>query len=573
MEQAKLTGYPSIDKPWLKYYSEEAINAPLPECTIYEYLWENNKDHLESIAINFFGSKLTYRELFRRIDETADAFHGIGVKPGDIVTVITISCVPSILCLYALNKIGAVINYLNVLASEDEISRFVTEAESSVVVSLDLFAEKVCRAIGQNKAIKHIVYSLADDMPLLTKMVFRQKTKKAIRFAREETSITVWGEFIKQETVSNSIYHKDASSPCYLAHTGGTTGIPKGVLLNDLAFNAVTQTYILSMPHKRGETFLSVMIPYVVYGTLINIHMPLCLGLETVIIPKFEPQNWATYIKKYNVNHCCAIPAYIAPMLDDRKLQKMDLSRLKTVGMGGEGMNIPLEKRLNAFFEQHYSKARVLMGYGLTETCATAVSAFENVRKEGSVGIPLPKNIVAVFNPETNTECRYLEKGEICIQSASRMIGYMDSHEEPSIIRKHADGSEWLHTGDIGYLDENGFLYIEGRMKRVIMTIMHGAVYKVFPFTVEQIINQQSDVLESCVVRMNRGADHLLKAYILKAKDADEKQLISDIKAACAQRLAGNAQPVEYEVIVEMPRTAAGKIDYRALEERAEKEA
>ena len=573
MEQTKLTGYPSIDKPWLKYYSEEAINAPLPECTIYEYLWENNKDHLDSVAINFLGNRFSYRELFRRIDETAVAFLGVGVKPGDIVTIITISSVPSILCLYALNKIGAVINYLNVLASEDEIKRYISEAKSTVVVSLDLFAEKVCHAIGQNKAIKHIVFSLADDMPLLTKIVFRQKTKKAIHFARKETSITEWGSFIKQGTVNSLIYHKNASAPCYLAHTGGTTGIPKGVLLNDLAFNAVTQTYVLSMPHKRGETFLSVLIPYVVYGTLINIHMPLCLGLEVVIIPKFEPQKWATYIKKYKVNHFCAIPAYIAPMLNDRQLQKIDLSRLKTVGMGGEGMNIPLEKRLNAFFEQHHSTARILMGYGLTETCATAVSAFANARKEGSVGIPLPKNNVAAFETATNTECRYLEKGEICIQSASQMIGYVNCNEEPSIIQKHADGSEWIHTGDIGYLDEDGFLYVEGRMKRVIMTVIRGAVYKVFPSTVEQIINQHTDVLESCIVQIKRGEDHLLKAYIVKAKDADERQLLSDLEKTCEQKLAENAQPVEYEVLAEMPRTAAGKIDYRALEERAAREA
>ncbi len=573
MEQKQLTGYPSIDKPWLKYYSEEAINAPLPKCTIYEYLWENNKNDQDNTAINFFGNKVTYRELFSRIDEVAAAFTGIGVKQGDVVTVISISSVPSVLCLYALNKIGAIINYLNVLASEEEMNRFISEGKSSVVVCLDLFAEKTYRAIRQQlKNIKLITFSLADDMPIIKKIVFRQKTKDVIRFTKGTERMISWNEFIKRGKSIDKTFQKDASAPCYLAHTGGTTGTPKGVLLNDLAFNAVVQTYILSVPHERRDVFLSIMIPYVVYGTLINIHMPLCLGLEVVIIPKFDPINWATYIRKYHVNHCCAIPAYIAPMLEDQKLYNMDLSSLKTVGMGGEGMNIPLEKNLNEFFEQHHSSARVLMGYGMTETCATAAVAFKHARKEGSVGIPLPKNIITVFDSETNKECRYYEKGEICVQCASQMLGYLNLKDGSNIFCKHADGSTWIHTGDIGYIDEDGFLFVEGRMKRVIMTVIHGAVYKVFPSTVEQIINQHSEVKESCVVRWKKGTDYLLKAFLVKAQYEKDDRIIQELKTMCAQKLAENAQPAKYEIIGEMPRTSAGKIDYRALEALAEKD-
>lgn len=312
MEQKKITGYPSIDKPWMKYYSEKSISASLPETTLFEYLYQNNKAAKGNIALNYFGNRITFEKLFSLVEETARAFAAQGVKPGDIVTLVTLSCIPSVLCLYGLNRIGAIVNYVNVLASQEELESYIIDASSKIVVTLDLFAEKVLNSVKDTAVHRVITFSMAEYMPITVKLAFIVKMRNGNAAPHENDLLLSWREFIafgKENRVDQ--YKKDAHTACYLTHTGGTTGVPKSVLLNDIAFNTVTQDYMLNMPHKPGEVFLSMMIPYVVYGTLINIHMPLCLGLETVIIPKFDPGKWSQYIKKYHPNHCCSIPAYV----------------------------------------------------------------------------------------------------------------------------------------------------------------------------------------------------------------------------------------------------------------------
>lgn len=273
------------------------------------------------------------------------------------------------------------------------------------------------------------------------------------------------------------------------------------------------------MPHERGQIFLCTMIPYVVYGTLINIHMPLCLGLETVIIPKFDPDEWPQYIKKYRPNHCCSIPAYVASMLDNPQLNRMDLSNLLTVGLGGDGMNVPLENDLNSFLKSVGSPAKIQKGYGMTETCATAIVEFKTAGKVGSVGIPLVKNIAMAYDNENQRECHYGETGEICMQCASTMIGYKDNETEmKNLFRVHPDGSVWIHTGDLGYIDEDGFVFLIGRLKRMIMTVIDGAVYKIVPSRVEEEINKHENVQDSCVVSSSDGKNKVLKAFVVAKK-------------------------------------------------------
>lgn len=571
MNQAeKLMGYPSIDRPWLKHYRKEAISALVPETTLLGYLYQNNKASKDSIALNYFGNKITYSKLFFYIEETARAFVAQGVKSGDVVTLVTLSSVPSVLCLYGLNRIGAIVNYINVLASQEEIESYITDASSRIVVTMDLFAEKVLNAAKNTDVHRIIIYSLAEYMPIAVKLGFAIKTRNNNTVHHGNGLFLSWKEFLTQGKENRvNHYRKDPHAACCLAHTGGTTGVPKSVFLNDVAFNAVTQDYMLSMPHKQGEVFLSTMIPYVVYGTLINVHMPLCLGLETVLIPKFDPGKWSQYIKKYHPNHCCSIPAYIAPMVEDQKLKKLDLSNLLTVGVGGEGMNMPLEESLNEFLFSRGSPARIQKGYGMTEVCATAVVEFKHAYKTGSVGIPLPKNIVCIYDNTDQRECKYNEIGEVCMQCASAMIGYKDNKAEmEKLFQTHSDGSIWLHSGDVGYMDEDGFLFLKGRIKRMIMTVIDGAVYKIVPVQVEEILNAHDNVCESCVVGVTNGKNKVLKAYVVVKEDSDITLVEEELRIKCNSKLSENMRPVFYEFVDKLPLTPAGKIDYQELERR-----
>lgn len=374
----RFTGYPSIDRPWLQYYSEEAINAPLPECTIYEYLWENNKEHLKDTALNYFDRKISFGELFEQIDRASRAFRVMGIKPGDVCTVVTLSCVNSVIIFYALNKIGVVSNYVNVISSEDEMRAYFREADSGYVVTMDLFADKVMKACGSNDQI--VVFSLSDYMPSKIRGMAKMKFFKFRNTIRKDRRIIFWKKFLAKaiKSTDNTVYGRAHGTASIWGHTSGTTGFPKTVLLTDKAYNTIVMQYMKSMKYERGEVFLNIIVPFVVYGMLTCMHMPLCLGLEVVLIPKFEATEWNHYFKKYMPNHIAGIPSYFNPMLTDQKLRNVDLSNLITIAAGGDGLNERLENEINGFLSAHNSKTVLIKGYGMTGVCASAVTNFNN---------------------------------------------------------------------------------------------------------------------------------------------------------------------------------------------------
>lgn len=569
---SSLSGYPSVDKPWLKYFSQDYINAKMPRCTMYEMVYNNNQDNLNGTALNYFGKKTTYAEFFENVNTVARAFLAYGVRAGDVVTIVSLTTPVAITCFYALNRIGAVPNFVNVLSTVDEFVSFFVEAQSDVVITLDLFGEKVMKAAAKYGSRLAIVYSLAEGMPSGTAMGFKFKVRKMDTSFMDNEIALSWADFLSAAEFYPKIrYKKNPDDVAYLGHTGGTTGFPKGVYMDDNAFNFVAQNYNLSMVHKKGDVFLNAMIPYVIYSVIDNIHMPLSLSMEVVIIPKFDPAEWPTYIKKYHPNHCAIIPAYLAPMTTNPELKKMDLTCLRTVGMGGDGMNIPLEEAaIKLFTETHKDNFNPLIkGYGMSEVCATAITEFSFANKVGSVGIPFPGNVVSAYNNDENRECRYYEVGEIIMQCGSMMMGYKDNEVETrNLFRTHPDGSKWVHTGDLGYVDEDGFLFIEGRMKRMIMTVIDGAVYKIFPSKVENELSQHKGVYESCVAKASDGTNQVLKAFIIPEEGYADKfdELVRDLRAQCEKNLPDNMRPVFYEKLEDFPRTAAGKLDYKALD-------
>ncbi len=567
--EKKLTGYPSIDRPWLKYYSEEAINTPLPDGTLYQYLYENNKNNLEKIALNYFGKRITYKSLFNNIDKVAKSFIKLGVKKGDIVTIIMLNQPEAVYCAYALNKIGAIINYVTVLASQNELSDYINDAKSNVVVILDLFAEKLAKAIINTSCKNVISVSLSESMPFITKTIFNLKAN-----IKQQKNFITWSDFISvSANIKNvPVSEHDPNSFTFLAHTGGTTGLPKAVMLSDLAINGVASEYDKMFHTESGDKFLNTVVPFVVYGFAVNIHMPLCLGLEDVLLPKSDTKTLVNAFKKYKPNYIGSAPMYLESIL---KLPKnMDLSFIKMLGSGGDGMTDELETALNERVRRGGSDTKIINGYGLSETCSAACTNQPNIIKKNSVGIPLSNNVMSAFDTETGDEVKCGEIGEICINTPYLMLGYKDNTDETNkIIHTHMDGKKWLHTGDLGYIDEDGAVFIVGRMKRIILTVHDDVPGKIFPSNVEFEINKHKSVENVCVVPMNStDIDIKLIAFVV-IKDNAKLQL-SNIKQEliqmCSERLPEYSRPCDYEFIDELPLTASGKVDYRALEKMAE---
>ena len=566
------TGYPSIDRPWLSYFSKEAIEDPLPQMSLFEYLYENNKYNLDSDALNYMGHKISYRELFKRIDEAAKAFLAQGVREGDIVSILTVACVPCVVCYYALNKIGAVVDYINVLSTAKDLVKFFRANKSRVVVSADIFMNKTllaAKAIG----VEHVIaFSMEEDLPFFKKVgtLFQSNPDVDESYLQDDIVLT-WDKFIATGAhVPDITYQKDPATPALLAHTGGTTGFPKAVVLSDNAMNAVAfqYHYIFHLDLKES-VFLDLVVPFVVYGSLINMHMPLTMRSTVVLIPNFDADDWPEYFNKYKPNYLTAIPNYVAPMLNNPRMRNVNLDCLKVIAVGGEGAGNALEVDLNRFLKRHGSKAKLLKGYGMTEMSASACTAFGDVNALGSVGAPLPRNQVQIVNPDTGLECKYNEIGEICFQGPGHMMGYMNDPEEmKTVYRKHSDGTYWLHTGDLGYMNRRGLLYIVGRIKRAILTQYKGTAYRIYPNVIEDILMSHPAVREACVVKLHEDRWGRTKAYIAlnDHNRVDEEEIERELRSYCDNEMAEYMRPFLYEFRGSLPLTPAGKVDYKLLE-------
>ncbi len=566
------TGYPSIDRPWLSYFSKEAIEDPLPQMSLFEYLYENNKYNLDSDALNYMGHKISYRELFKRIDEAAKAFLAQGVREGDIVSILTVASVPCVICFYALNKIGAVVDYINVLSTAKDLVKFFRANKSRVVVSADIFMNKTllaAKAIG----VEHVIaFSMEEDLPFFKKVgtLFQSNPDVDESYLQDDIVLT-WDKFIATGAhVPDITYQKDPATPALLAHTGGTTGFPKAVVLSDNAMNAVAfqYHYIFHLDLKES-VFLDLVVPFVVYGSLINMHMPLTMRSTVVLIPNFDADDWPEYFNKYKPNYLTAIPNYVAPMLNNPRMRNVNLDCLKVIAVGGEGAGNALEVDLNRFLKRHGSKAKLLKGYGMTEMSASACTAFGDVNALGSVGAPLPRNQVQIVNPDTGLECKYNEIGEICFQGPGQMMGYMNDPEEmKTVYRKHSDGTYWLHTGDLGYMNRRGLLYIVGRIKRAILTQYKGTAYRIYPNVIEDILMSHPAVREACIVKLHEDRRGRTKAYIAlnDHNRVDEEEIERELRSYCDNEMAEYMRPFLYEFRGSLPLTPAGKVDYKLLE-------
>ena len=576
MEEKKRTGYPSVDKPWLKYYSEEAINAKLPECTIYEYLYENNKAHLNDTALLYFDGKTTYGQLFERIGQAAKAYRRAGVQRGDIVTLCTVTTPETVYSLYALNLLGAASNMVDPRTGEEGIVHYLAETHTKVLVVISAALPKTTAILDRTQVEKVIVVSPGDSMPLPVKLGYRLTQGRSDPKPPEDARYIAWKDFVgaswQDGPVAPTPYAKDA--PAVIVHTGGTTGTPKGAIITDDNFNAmvVLQKYSRTRM-ERGHRFLDIMPPFIAYGLVCGISNPLNLGLQIIIIPKFNPAEFDKLILKHRPNHALGVPAYFESLTKSEHMRNADLSFIENFITGGDKIAPSTETLINDFLLAHHSKYKLHKGYGMTELSSTATySVCDECNLPGSVGIPLFRNNIKIVNPGTQKELPYNELGEICMTSPTMVPGYYANEQatEETFIT-HGDGQRWIHTGDIGHMNGDGVLFIVDRMKRMIV---RADGFKVYPSVIENTVTKHLAVAACAVVGAGEGAysqGMVPKAFVVFKRDSGRQadEMLAEIKDLCRRELPEYAQPASYTVLDSLPLTPIGKIDYRALERLA----
>lgn len=593
-KEKQLTGYPSIDKPWLKYYSEEAINAPLPECTMYEYLWENNKNHLDDIALIYFGKKITYGEMFENIEKTARAFTAIGVREGDIVILCTVTIPETVYCLYALNRIGAIANFIDPRTSESGIRSYINESKADVLLTVDMTYPVIQNAVKNTGVKKVIVVSISDSLNKIERMAYKLKNKESK--LRLDSDSILWKKFIEQgkgTVITFPLYKKDRL--IILAHTGGTTGTSKSVMLSDDNLNSVVHSYkFLGIPFERQQKYFDDLPPFIIYGITIPFHVALCYGQKIKLYPVFDSKKFSKIMKKYKPNHFSDTPEHLKYLIEATEVKHLNCSFLISAGVGGDSLNKEMEQMVNNWLEKHNCQYKLCKGYGMTELSATAVISTPLANAIGSVGIPLVHNNLRIVDVDTGLELQYNQTGEIWVSSPSIMLGYYNNREETDkLISVDSEGRKWLRTGDLGYVNDEGLLFLEGRIKRIYLVEHENAPAKLFPLQVEEAL-RKVDVVMDCVVVGKRQTDSFfykpIAFVILKDGKLIDREMIvrateiadginslgavADIcrsmKKMCEEIVPNYMLPVEYWFVQEFPHTPVGKIDYRALERLAE---
>lgn len=563
-----MTGYASIDKPWLKFYKEENIGVIRDNLSAYEYMKKHNLDNLSYNAINYLGNRITYEELLNKIDEVTKSLISLEVKEGDVVTLIMANIPENVYLFYALNRLGAIANIIDPRLNEKEVIDIVNENNSKVLISIDTFIdEKFIENIKTNSLINKIVLvnpvNSAKMNSILKSIIL---SKKSNYYSND---VLNWDTFIMNgKNVSlNAIPDFDENKDAIMVRTGGTTGKPKTVVLSNKNLNEMANQHMLGEYNfNKKDLFLDFLPPFIAYGICGATHMPLVLGLEIILIPKFDAKEFPGLMKKYKPNVVFGGPILYEKMMVSRKTKSINLSSLKVPVSGGDTMNIELERKINNYFKNNDCKHFIGQGYGMTEVASSACYSKENSYTEGSVGIPLINNSISIFDVNTMEEKAIGEEGEICIRTDTVMSGYFNNESEnEKVIKVHSDGSVWVHTGDIGRLNQNGNLFVIGRIKRIIVS--NGS--KIFPTSVENIIDKCPDI-QKCVVV---GGKHktLRKVpvahIVLKNKNVDLNNLVITLDNEIKKELPDYYLPYVYVFRNDIPVTSIDKVDYTTLEE------
>lgn len=560
--------YASQAKPWLKYYDQKFIDQTLPALSAFEYVCQRSKNHLNDTALEYYGRKFTYADLIVNVKKTAAALRGAGVKKGDIITVVSIMTPEIIALFYAADMMGATLNLVDPRYSVEGIREYIEEVDSHLLVCLNVVYERCRQAAKRTNVEKVIVLSPADSLPPVMAVGYKLTTPDKNKYA---SNVIRWKQFIKGgEGQSTAAEPYDPDHACVVVHTGGTTGSPKGVMLTDDCFNGIAlQFQAYPKLFHRGQKLMNIMPPFIAYGFACGIHLPLVLGFTVIIIPNLDPAKLGSLVLKHKPEHMFGVPTHYQQLAADPKLRDKDLSFIINYAAGGDSLSRGAEQTVNDFLAAHGARYPIAKGYGMTEVSSAATVAAGLDNKPGSVGIPMVNTVVAAFEPGTDQELPIGQRGELCISGPCLMKGYYNKPEETAILlRRHPDGRVWAHTGDMGYLDEDGFVYLDSRIKRMI--IRHDG-FKVFPSMIENVVSRHPAVHQCSVVGC-ADKDHpqgrLPFVYIVLKADttAKKKQVIRELERMCAEELPEYVQPVAYKFISSMPMTPVGKVDYRQLE-------
>lgn len=554
------------EKKWLQFYGDMPEKLEYHQGSIYDMFYDAVRAYPKNKAMEYFDTEFTYRDLSERIEEVAQALLGLDVVPNESVTICMPNIPEAVFLIYAINKIGAVCNVIHPLSDHDDIVNAVEATQSSLIFTTDVSALKV-----EGVRAKVVVCEVSNSMKPLLRTGYNLKNRKTLKYP---ASFIKWKDFLAMGIAYGPIIKRTKDDPAIIIYSGGTTGKSKGIVLSNLCFNSLaTQCYAVCKEARPGNSILSALPIFHGFGLCVSIHVPLTLGLKCILLPKISVGDLNNTIKKKKPNLLPAIPTMLKAMTNNPPLGPDSLSSVKVILSGGDYLSDDVRAKVLEYFKECGSDAHIQVGYGLSEATAFIAATSEHIEETDNLGIANPDNIIKICDPETTKELKTGEIGEICVNAPTVMMGYLNEPQETAdALRQHKDGYTWLHTGDLGFIDEGGVLHFTSRLKRMI--ISNG--YNIYPTELENVINKCRYVASSVVVGVkDKVRQEAPKAVIVLKKGVHRTaEIEKEIAEFCKQNIAKNAQPAELEFTDSLPTTKIGKINYRQFQtdEQNEKE-
>ena len=554
--------------PWEKYYKNNELKFKIPDGTIYEYLKETSQSHMDAIALEYMGNTITYREFLKQIEICAKAFRSQGIRKGDIVTICMPNTPEGLISFYALNRIGAIANMIHPLSSEQEIKNYLISTKSVMLVMIDICYEKVAGVIKETDVYKTISVSAGNSLKIWKKFGYLATKSYKIKKPFFKGEYMTWNDFMARGAMYNGKidFEFGKDDPAVILHSGGTTGTPKGIVLANSNFNAMAvQISKLFTKLVPNDHILAIMPIFHGFGLSVSICAPLTFGCTVYLVPQFDARTFDKLLIRTKPQVIVGVPTLFEALMN-KDNKKLDFSKVKYVISGGDSLTPELANKVNNYMASKHADVVVSQGYGMTESTAATALALNDYNIPGSIGIPFPGNYFKICKPHTQEEVPYGTTGEICVCGPTIMMGYLDNEKETNeVLQIHKDGNMWLHTGDMGYMNEDGVIFYQSRLKRMIVS----SGYNVYPSQIENVIESHEAVLKCTVI----GVPHPYKQEVAKAiivlKNgySETLGLKKELKELCEKNLARYSLPHDYEFRKSLPKTLIGKVDLKKLQE------
>lgn len=555
-------------RPWLNHYGDTPVSLDYPDLSIYAMLKNDCELNPESDALIFFGRKKKRKDLLVKVDHMSRAFARNGIRKGEIVIICLPNIPQAVITFYALNRLGAIPAPIHPLSVAAEIEAYAREVSAKTAITLDGFFPRFSRAAEGAGLEKIIVCSLKTEMDSLTKIGFILGPGRKIKKIPYSEKTLDWVKLEKEEAMElDKPDPIKADELALILFSGGTTSTPKAVMLSNRNCNALAAQMGAVGNLRLGDKMLSILPVFHGFGLAVGIHSFLIHSAACVLVPKFKANTIAGLVKKHKPSFMAGVPTLFDALASDRNFTKISLASFKGLYCGGDALSPEIKRRFEAVLRKNGSNIPLREGYGLTESVTACCITPRDEYREKTMGVPCPDVWMKVVRPGGTEELAPMEEGEICVSGPTVMLGYYnDKAATEETLKKHDDGRLWLHTGDIGCVDKDGFFYFKQRAKRIIKT----SGIAVYPSQIEDALNKHPAVRLSCVIGVPRESQgEVPKAFIvLKDKYSANDEIKLEIMESCKKQLISYSCPRSIEFIDKMPMTRVGKVAYRELEER-----